>query len=50
MAATKVMPCKCVHEFQDKTYGKGMRLFNLSEVAKVKKAKCTVCGNEKKDF
>lgn len=44
MAATKVFPCTCKHEFQDKEYGKGMRLHNLSESSKKKEAHCTVCG------
>ena len=35
-------PCKCVHEYQDKVYGKGVRLFNVG----IKDAKCTVCGNK----
>lgn len=41
MTVTK--PCKCTHEFQDKEYGKHIRLHNLSEDGK--KAKCTVCGS-----
>lgn len=39
MTVTKA--CKCTHEFQDKEYGKGMRLHNLSDDKK--KAYCTVC-------
>lgn len=41
-----VKKCSCSHEFQDKEYGKGMRLHSLSEDKK--DAKCTVCGNIKK--
>lgn len=26
---TKVLPCKCKHEFQDKAYGIGKRLHNF---------------------
>lgn len=32
------------HEFQDKTYGKFMRIFNVSEDQK--KMTCTVCGTK----
>lgn len=42
--ATKVMKCKCEHEYQDAKYGKGNRVFN-----KMKKDggwKCTVCNAE----
>ncbi len=42
MTITK--PCKCTHEFQDKQYGKGIRLHNLSENGE--KASCTCCGNK----
>ena len=34
--------CTCVHEYQDKVYGKGIRLFNVG----TKDAKCTVCGSK----
>lgn len=27
----KIMQCNCKHEFQDETYGKGMRLHNVSQ-------------------
>jgi hypothetical protein len=33
--------CTCVHEFQDKRYGKGMRVHNKMD----KGWNCTVCGN-----
>ena len=39
----KVEKCKCEHSFQDKEYGKKMRVYNTSEDGK--KLKCTVCGN-----
>jgi len=42
MANTKVLKCKCVSEFQDETYGKGMRLHNVHQ-KEGKKASCTVC-------
>ena len=35
--------CKCEHKFQNETYGKNQRIYNLSEDGK--KAKCTVCNN-----
>lgn len=37
---------KIEHEFQDKIYGKFMRVFNNSE--KTETSKCTVCGFGKK--
>ena len=40
---TQVMNCSCKHEFQDKKYGKGKRVFNTGE----KHDRCTVCGNTK---
>lgn len=45
MAGTTIKQCKCVNEFQDRTYGKGMRLHNLKEGDKG--GKCTVCGDKK---
>lgn len=46
METTKVLPCSCEHEFQDKTYGKGMRLHNVSQGGTKKGivAYCTVCS------
>ena len=41
MTVTKT--CTCKHDYQDSTYGKQQRIFNLSEDGK--KAKCTVCNN-----
>lgn len=38
-----IKKCTCAHEFQDKTYGKGMRVFNPSEKGK---PRCTVCGKQ----
>lgn len=42
MAVAKliVQACKCEHEYQDKRYGKGMRLHNKTKDA----ARCSVCG------
>lgn len=36
-----VRACKCANEFQDKTYGKGMRVHTPSN----KGDRCTVCNN-----
>lgn len=38
--------CGCKSEYQDKVYGKGMRVFNLSG-KNPDVATCTVCGNKK---
>ena len=35
-----IKACKCVSEFQDKEYGKGMRAHTVG----TKAYKCTVCG------
>lgn len=35
-------PCDCQHEFQDKRYGKGIRIYNIGKTHK----SCTVCGNK----
>ena len=42
----KVVKCTCKHEFQDKKYGKGMRLANQGAVNFGDKFRCTVCGKE----
>jgi hypothetical protein len=43
--ATEIKKCTCKHEFQDKKYGKGKRVFNYCK--KTDKYRCTVCGKEK---
>jgi len=47
-----IISCTCTHEYQDKLYGKGRRVFNEGKT----NYKCTVCkatkaltGTEKKD-
>ena len=45
MAGTSVKQCNCDSTFQDKTYGKKMRLHNLREDGKG--GTCTVCGAKK---
>jgi hypothetical protein len=39
------MKCDCVHEFQDRTLGKGVRLFNPRKADGY--WRCTVCGKDK---
>jgi hypothetical protein len=39
---TSIIGCTCDSEFQDKTYGKHMRLANFCR--KVEGFRCTVCG------
>lgn len=45
MENTTVLKCNCPNEFQDITYGKGMRLHNLgvTKGKPNKKCYCTVC-------
>lgn len=42
---SKIIPCNCVNEFQDREYGKGMRVFNTAG-KNGDKLCCTVCGKE----
>lgn len=45
METTIVLKCNCENTFQDKEYGKGMRLHNIHQKDKNKKlAYCTVCS------
>jgi len=44
---TKIVKCSCEHEFQDKKYGKGMRVFNETAKTNPTVWRCTVCGKEK---
>lgn len=37
--------CGCDHEYQDKTYGKHMRVHNPNKQGD--RHRCTVCGQEK---
>ena len=43
---TKIMKCTCEHAWQNKVYGKSMRVFNGSEKEKGKFT-CTVCSSTK---
>ncbi len=40
---TKVLPCSCKNEYQDKTYGEGKRLHNPGAGKDSIAFKCTVC-------
>ena len=42
-----IKPYTCKHEFQDKRYGQGQRVFNLCINPKDGNARCTVCGKKK---
>jgi hypothetical protein len=43
-----VTACTCVHAFQDRKHGKGMRVHNICIVAGGNLGRrCTVCSNEK---
>lgn len=43
-SSSLISKCNCQHPFQDKQYGKGMRLFTVGN----KECCCTVCGQVKK--
>lgn len=38
----RIYKCSCSHEYQDKLYGSGMRVQNVT----VKGYRCTVCSQE----
>lgn len=42
MSDTKIAPCTCKSEYQDKLYGKGMRVHNHGD--KLDTWTCTVCS------
>jgi ribosomal protein L44E len=46
----KILHCNCINDFQDKTYGNGMRVHTEggkeSTRITVKDYTCTVCGNK----
>ncbi len=39
-----VLPCSCLHEFQDSLYGRKMRVMVPSQKSGAKDVTCTVCG------
>lgn len=43
MSGTVKVKCTCENAFQDKTYGKGVRVANKTQKDS---ARCTVCGRE----
>ena len=44
-----ILPCSCKHEYQDETYGTGMRVHNPAPKAGPTGGyRCTVCSNVKK--
>jgi hypothetical protein len=46
-AQGRVRPCSCAHEFQDKEYGRGMRVHTQGGTVTAPKFRCTVCGATK---
>lgn len=44
MAGTAILACTCKDEFQDKHYGKGMRVHNVGGKGKERIGYCTVCS------
>ena len=38
-----ILKCSCINEFQDKTYGKGMRVFNPMGFNGKSGYRCSVC-------
>lgn len=44
IAPIKILKCSCRSEFQDRKYGKGMRVHNPAKDGALIKYNCTVCG------
>lgn len=44
MATIAILACSCVHDYQDKVYGKGHRVHNLT---KSNTWRCSVCDKDK---
>lgn len=42
--ATQIRQCTCENDFQDRVYGKRMRVFNERGKDKVTELRCTCCG------
>lgn len=42
-----VMPCECLHQFQDNHYGLGKRVHNQCGELAAGGWRCTVCGKQK---
>lgn len=43
---TRLIKCDCKDEYQDKSYGKGIRVHNLGGNKVTVTAKCTNCGKK----
>jgi hypothetical protein len=43
-SGTSKIKCDCFSDFQDLTYGKGIRLHNYTKAGKLR---CTICKKEK---
>lgn len=47
MTEVLIAKCNCDHEYQDKTYGKGMRVMNpIITKGNNKAFRCTICTKE----
>lgn len=46
---TCLKACSCANEYQDKKYGKGLRVHNILQKAgkPMMDCRCTVCGNKR---
>lgn len=46
--SVKIKSCTCSHKFQDRVYGKGMRVHNVMHSSfDNKRCRCTVCKTER---
>jgi len=43
-SGVEIAPCTCKHEYQDKLYGKGMRVWTRGGTVPQPQNTCTVCG------
>jgi hypothetical protein len=41
------LKCTCISEYQDKKYGKGLRIHNQAGTIPAPKYRCTVCLHER---
>jgi len=46
-SGTKILPCRCVHSYQDARYGRGLRVHNNVQTSKKEGYYCTVCNDFK---
>lgn len=44
---TKILPCNCKHDYQDRKYGYRRRAHNRKTDQSTTNWRCTVCGREK---